>query len=165
MSARQTSPTETTTLIWRFSWGEFRAEYLGSQCASVTPVEIPELGFTHPDRDALIKEPAGYRDFSSLKEFFRFWKKEKRAPTGTDFQNKVWDRLEEIPLGETITYGQICRDIGHPKAFQATGNAVGSNPWCLAIPCHRVLPVSGKVGNYEWGSPMKSFLLQQEGVL
>lgn len=165
MGSRSTIPPAPTTVLWCFPWGTFRVEYQGPLCASVTPWEIPDLGFRHPDWSTGANEPAGYQEFESLKEFFRFWKKVRRAPAGTPFQNKVWDRLEQIPFGKTITYGEVARDINHPKAFQATGNAVGSNPWCLAVPCHRVLPSNGQVGNYEWGTPMKSFLLQKEGVL
>jgi AraC family transcriptional regulator, regulatory protein of adaptative response / methylated-DNA-[protein]-cysteine methyltransferase len=81
---------------------------------------------------------------------------------GTSFQLEVWNALLEIPFGETRTYGDIASKISNPKAFRAAGNAVGSNPAFYLIPCHRVLPASGKIGNYLWGSKMKQELIKWE---
>ena len=83
---------------------------------------------------------------------------------GTPFQRKVWNALLKIPSGKTTTYGAIASEIGHPKAVRAVGTAVGANPICMYVPCHRVLPSTGKVGNYRWGSARKIQLLKDEGA-
>jgi AraC family transcriptional regulator, regulatory protein of adaptative response / methylated-DNA-[protein]-cysteine methyltransferase len=82
---------------------------------------------------------------------------------GTPFQLDVWKALLDIPFGRTCTYGDIARIIGKPKAFRAVGSAVGSNPIFFAIPCHRVLPTTGGIGNYFWGAEVKRYLLNWEG--
>ena len=84
---------------------------------------------------------------------------------GSDFQMAVWQKLLQIERGRTLTYAQIANDIGKPKAARAVGSAVGENPISLIVPCHRVLPASGGVGHYGWGSDMKRKMLQAEGVV
>jgi len=81
---------------------------------------------------------------------------------GTPFQLDVWSTLLNIPFGGTTTYGSLAAEIGRPKAFRAVGSAVGDNPIFLAIPCHRVLPASGGVGNYFWGPAIKKSILDWE---
>ncbi len=83
---------------------------------------------------------------------------------GTDFQQSVWDALLTIPFGKTVTYGDIAKEIGSPLAVRAVGTAVGDNPLTIIIPCHRVLPASGGVGQYASGSDKKEWLLRHEGV-
>jgi AraC family transcriptional regulator, regulatory protein of adaptative response / methylated-DNA-[protein]-cysteine methyltransferase len=81
---------------------------------------------------------------------------------GTPFQVEVWKSLLEIQTGTTSTYKDIATKIDHPKAFRAVGTAVGANPVFFVIPCHRVLPASGKIGNYRWGSELKKTILEWE---
>ena len=84
-------------------------------------------------------------------------------PEGTDFQQAVWHALEAIPSGETRTYGEIAEAISRPGAARAVGSACAANPLPLLIPCHRVLPSSGKLGNYSaGGAKVKEFLLNLE---
>ncbi|MEK7563938.1 MAG: methylated-DNA--[protein]-cysteine S-methyltransferase, partial [Patescibacteria group bacterium] len=83
---------------------------------------------------------------------------------GTDFQQRVWDALLEVPFGQTVTYGQLAKEIGNAGAVRAVGTAVGDNPLAIIIPCHRVLPASGGIGNYASGSDKKEWLLKHEGV-
>lgn len=83
---------------------------------------------------------------------------------GTPFQLDVWSALLNIPLGSTTTYGSLAAEIGRPKAFRAVGSAVGDNPIFHAIPCHRVLPASGGVGNYFWGAEIKKAILDWEKI-
>lgn len=84
---------------------------------------------------------------------------------GTNFQIQVWQALLKIPLGETVTYQDIAREIGRPKSMRAVGNAVGANPVSLLIPCHRVIRSSGIIDNYGWGSPRKKALLAVESAM
>jgi O-6-methylguanine DNA methyltransferase len=81
---------------------------------------------------------------------------------GTSFQLKVWNATAAIPYGETRTYAQIAKAIGHPKAVRAVGTALGKNPVCILVPCHRVVPSSGGIGNYAHGKAMKRWLLDHE---
>lgn len=67
---------------------------------------------------------------------------------GTEFQRTVWNRLTKIGFGETLTYGEVARKIGRRDAARAVGNAVAANPVVLLVPCHRVVPASGGIGNY-----------------
>lgn len=85
---------------------------------------------------------------------------------GSTFQLKVWQRLLDIPRGQTLSYSHIANDIGKPGAARAVGNAVAANLVCLAVPCHRVLPQDGSIGNYSSGGPaVKRRILEEEGAL
>jgi len=84
------------------------------------------------------------------------------APEGTPFQLKVWKLLGEIPYGETISYGELARRMGNPKAARAVGLANGSNPIPIVIPCHRVIGSNGKLTGYGGGLHIKEKLLALE---
>ena len=86
------------------------------------------------------------------------------APQGTAFQESVWQRLTQIPRGETVTYGEIARELGRPRASQAVGAAVGSNPVSIAVPCHRVVSSTGALTGYAGGIDVKRRLLALEGA-
>ncbi len=86
------------------------------------------------------------------------------SPKGTEFQKTVWRALLEIPFGSRVSYGAIAKDIHRPKACRAVGAAVGANPIALLIPCHRVVPACGGVGNYRWSSDRKQALLKLENA-
>ena len=81
---------------------------------------------------------------------------------GTEFQRSVWRQLVEIPFGGTTSYGAIAEKVGRPKAYRAVGSAVGANPISILVPCHRVLPSTGRSGNYRWGPERKTALLDAE---
>ncbi len=87
-----------------------------------------------------------------------------RIVGGTAFQRAVWEQLLAIPRGETISYAELARRVGRPGAARAVGQAVGSNPIPLLIPCHRVVASGGGLGGFGGGLPMKRALLRQEGV-
>ena len=84
------------------------------------------------------------------------------APKGTLFRQRVWQRLREIPYGETVTYGQIARELGEPMSPQAVGGAVGRNPISIIIPCHRVVGTGGSLTGYASGLAAKQWLLKHE---
>lgn len=85
------------------------------------------------------------------------------APKGTDFQQKVYDAMKRIPLGETTTYGTIAKELGVPA--QPVGQACGSNPIPIIIPCHRVLAAEGLGGfSGAGGVETKVQLLRHEGA-
>ena len=80
----------------------------------------------------------------------------------TAFQMKVWEKLREIPRGETRSYGEIARQIGEPGAVRAVARACASNPVALAVPCHRVVRSDGDLAGYRWGVERKKKLLDRE---
>jgi len=81
---------------------------------------------------------------------------------GTNFQIKVWEALLRIPPGAVVTYEDIAIYLGMPGAARAVGNAVGSNPIPVLIPCHRVIRKAGEFGGYRWGAARKKALLGWE---
>ena len=81
---------------------------------------------------------------------------------GTEFQQAVWRTIREIPYGQTSTYLQIAKTIGHPKATRAVGQATGANPVPIIIPCHRVIGASGDLTGFAGGLPLKERLLMLE---
>lgn len=83
---------------------------------------------------------------------------------GTSFQQGVWRRIRKIPAGRTATYAELARSAGSPRAMRAAGTACGSNPVAIIVPCHRVVPSSGGLGNYGGGIEIKRWLLDHEGA-
>jgi methylated-DNA-[protein]-cysteine S-methyltransferase len=85
-------------------------------------------------------------------------------PRGTPFQLRVWQELRRIPRGQTISYGELARRVGSPKASRAVGQANAVNPIPLIIPCHRVIAADGSLGGYSSGLDRKRWLLRHEGA-
>ncbi|MBP9822161.1 MAG: MGMT family protein [Candidatus Pacebacteria bacterium] len=87
----------------------------------------------------------------------------------TDFQNKVYDFVRKIPKGKVVTYKQVAKAIGRPKAYRAVGNALNKNPFSFEgggdVPCHRVVRSDGAVGGFASGTNKKLQLLNKEGAL
>jgi len=81
---------------------------------------------------------------------------------GTPFQREVWAQLREIPVGSTISYGELARRVGRPNAQRAVGMANASNPVALIVPCHRVIRTGGALGGYAFGLDYKRWLLAHE---
>lgn len=81
---------------------------------------------------------------------------------GTSFQQAVWNRLQTIPYGETISYGRLARDVGRPQAYRAVGRANGDNRLAILVPCHRVVQKDGQLRGYGGGLWRKQFLLDLE---
>ena len=81
---------------------------------------------------------------------------------GTDFQNRVWSALCDIPFAETISYGTLASRIGKPTASRAVGGANGANPLPIVIPCHRVIGSNNSLTGFGGGVEIKRFLLAHE---
>lgn len=86
------------------------------------------------------------------------------AASGTPFQQQVWQIIAQIPYGTSITYKDIAEKVGKPHAVRAVGTAVGSNPFSIIVPCHRVMASSGGLGGYAGGIAAKERLLHLEGL-
>ncbi len=110
--------------------------------------------------DAALKEPR-----AQLQAYFAGELREfdlPLAPEGTPFQQRVWRALCDIPYGETISYGELARRIGQPKASRAVGLANGQNPISIVVPCHRVIGANGSLTGYGGGLERKRWLLAHE---
>jgi methylated-DNA-[protein]-cysteine S-methyltransferase len=119
----------------------------------------PERGWTELQRGPVAET------VRQLREYFEGYRKEfdlPLAPEGTEFQRAVWQRLREIPYGQTISYGELARRVGNPKASRAVGAANGANPIPIVIPCHRVIGANGTLTGFGGGLPVKQALLALE---
>ena len=85
--------------------------------------------------------------------------------TGSDFQRRVWRCLQDVPYGETISYGQLARRVGNPNASRAVGLANGRNPVAVIVPCHRVIGADGRLTGYAGGLDRKTWLLDHEAAV
>jgi methylated-DNA-[protein]-cysteine S-methyltransferase len=103
-----------------------------------------------------------------LDEYFNGIRREfglKLNPQGSDFQKKVWEKLHTVPFGKTASYMEISKLLGDPNATRAVGNANGSNPLCIIVPCHRIIGSNGKLTGYSGGLWRKEWLLKHEREL
>lgn len=83
---------------------------------------------------------------------------------GTHFQKQVWEQLQKIPFGKSVSYKELAESIQNPKAVRAVGTANGRNNFCIIIPCHRVIAADGTLGGYSGGLPFKRHLLNLENI-
>ena len=81
---------------------------------------------------------------------------------GSPFYLRVWEELKKIPAGETVSYGELARRLGNPRASRAVGQACGANPIPLIVPCHRVIASNGSLGGFSSGLERKRWLLEHE---
>nr|WP_314840277.1 methylated-DNA--[protein]-cysteine S-methyltransferase [uncultured Flavobacterium sp.] len=96
--------------------------------------------------------------FDAKRKHFTF----KLNPKGTDFQQKVWNALLDIPFGKTRTYLEQSKFLGDPKAIRAVASANGKNPLWIVVPCHRVIGSDGSLTGYAGGLWRKKWLLEHE---
>ena len=112
-----------------------------------------------------------FEDFASTAPTARrifdaaLWRKDQPLRVvliGTDFEVRVWERLLDIPMGKLTTYSDLAARTGSPNAARAVGAAVGKNPICFVVPCHRVIGKSGELTGYHWGITRKRAMLGWE---
>ena len=100
-----------------------------------------------------------------LEEYFAGKRTEFSLPlrfARTDFQERVWRQIALIPYGKTLSYADLARKAGKPRAIRAAGTSTGRNPLSIIIPCHRVVGKNGGVGGYAGGLERKRHLLELE---
>jgi methylated-DNA-[protein]-cysteine S-methyltransferase len=121
----------------------------------------PQRGWQRADEPfAAVREQLGAY-FAGELEVFDL----RLAPAGTAFQLRVWQELQRIPLGETISYGELAERIGNPRTMRAVGLANGRNPISIVVPCHRVIGADGSLVGYGGGLERKRWLLEHEAVV
>ncbi len=119
-------------------------------------------------QDGLVSEsiPEHFREVvSQLNEYFDGQRKTfsfALNPKGTDFQQKVWQALLEIPYGKTMSYLELSKKLGDVKAIRAVAAANGKNPIWIVVPCHRVIGSDGSLTGYAGGLWRKQWLLEHE---
>lgn len=145
--------------------------YLGFELEGNKELTINRMHKWLPDAD-FTEDRNATKDYAS--ETMRIWRFCEKASEsnisnqlpldlhGTDFQLSVWEALLQIPYGCTASYQEMASKINKPAAVRAVGNAIGSNPVSLLIPCHRVIQSNGKIENYGWGNNRKKILLFSE---
>lgn len=116
--------------------------------------------------DSWMEDEAPFREIiDQLNEYFAGERQNfilKLAPNGTDYQKRVWKKLQEIPYGQTVSYGEIAARLGNPKGGRAVGTANGKNPIPIIVPCHRVIGKDGSLTGFGGGLDIKRKLLELE---
>jgi methylated-DNA-[protein]-cysteine S-methyltransferase len=143
--------TNGITMICLSQYGRTTFENAYQKRLGVRPqrAKIPESF-----RDAIVKAAAGHA-FNSIPMDLSGLSK---------FHQRVLRALQRVPRGDVRTYGWLARKAGRPKAARAVGSVMAHNPIPILIPCHRVVPAAGGIGNYGMGSTLKRTLLALEGV-
>jgi methylated-DNA-[protein]-cysteine S-methyltransferase len=136
--------------------GESEDHVLAEVAAALGPNVIGSDRELAAPRDALSEYFEGDTDELDLPVDLRL--------TAAPFRRAVLEKLREVPRGETVSYGELAARAGNPKAARAVGTACARNPIPIVVPCHRVLPGTGKLGNYGGGPERKLALLELEGV-
>ena len=139
--------------------GVLQIESKGDVLYSVRIINNFTSEFVTPNDNIIVKQLNEY--FAGSRTVFNINKK----LIGTPFQLRVWQALEEIPYGETVTYKQIAEKIGQPKAVRAVGGAIHRNPIPIIIPCHRVVGSNGKMVGFAFGIGIKEWLLKLENSI
>jgi methylated-DNA-[protein]-cysteine S-methyltransferase len=127
---------------------------------------LSSVYFLKSQEETTTKIPNSLKDtVKQLEEYFSGKRTEfnlKLHPEGTNFQKKVWQKLQEIPFSKTVSYQTIANRLGDPKVIRAAASANGKNPISIIIPCHRVIGKDGSLTGYAGGLHRKKWLLEHE---
>lgn len=171
MSSQQPEPLGLHRLATPIGEALVATDAAGSLCAvdwSDYEARLRRLMARHHPGAVLIEAPAPAKVAAAFQAYFAgellaleplAWR-----TNGTSFQTAVWSALREIPPGSTISYAELARRIGAPRAVRAVGLANGANPVGVAVPCHRVIGARGVLTGYAGGLERKRWLLAHEGV-
>ena len=139
--------------------------YLYADKSHLTGIAFSEIDSLSVDQNN--KNPVLQNTEQQLNEYFSGNRQSFDLPIkfeGTDFQQQVWQQLQNIAYGTTQSYQQVAAAIDNPKAVRAVGNANNKNPLVIVVPCHRVIGASGQLVGYGGGLPLKEWLLKHEQV-
>jgi len=138
---------------------------LGTMTAKADKIGVCLLDFAKSDKSFFSDNPLLLRLKNELDDYFAGKRRQFTVPlslVGTPFQVSVWQTLQKIPYGETVSYAKEAAMLGRPSAVRAVANANGKNPIAIIIPCHRVIASKGGIGGYSGGVWRKEFLLSLE---
>ena len=143
--------------FYNFEFGFLKIEYINEVVYFLKKTNsIDEINETSNFSDAVFLQIREYLGGKRMNFDFKY------ELVGTEFQKKVWSALCAIPYGTTCSYKDIATAIGNPKASRAVGMANNRNPITIAVPCHRVVGVNGKLVGYAGGLEMKQKLIEME---
>lgn len=154
-------------------WYALMDSPFGPVCVAGTNTGLVRVDFQHGDRPVRLavgwQEAPGLLEpaLHQLQEYFQGQRRSftlPLAPPGTPFQQRVWQELQRISFGTTLTYRELAQRLGMPHAARAVGHANGRNPLAIVIPCHRLIGSDGQLRGYAGGIALKQRLLQHEGV-
>jgi O-6-methylguanine DNA methyltransferase len=120
---------------------------------------------TEPLQDDSLVRPLLRTISSYLRGIHVAWQFDIDISDATEFQQAVWDEARRIPYGTTVSYGELARRVGRPRAARAVGAAMGANPLLLIVPCHRVVGADGSLTGFGCGLEVKEQLLRLEGAI
>ena len=170
------SCNKTSMSLTKISY-QFTTSYFGETLIMSNEIGLCGLAFCdHFGRDAALDDmklrwpKASYKKDTifSDKEFKSILDQTKRVELcliGNKLQIQVWKALLKIPFGKVISYTTLAKHIGKPKAVRTVATAIGKNPLCWLIPCHRVLRANGELGGYHWGLNVKRKMLTYESQI
>jgi AraC family transcriptional regulator of adaptative response/methylated-DNA-[protein]-cysteine methyltransferase len=126
---------------------------------------LEELRAAFPKATLSNDESRLYAWFERVRDFVLLPREALDLPVdiqGTAFQSRVWKALRQIPLGDTVSYGDVAKRLGEPAATRAVASACAKNQIAVLIPCHRVIAADGRMAGYRWGTERKRQLLERE---
>ena len=138
---------------------------LGPLVLEVEDGYLTQAQFSEEDPGESDDDPVLVQAEAQLRQYFKGELEEfdlPLRPHGTDFDQKVWTELKEVPYGRTSTYGFLANKLENPGAIRAVGRANGRNPLAIIVPCHRIIGSDGKLTGYAGGLRRKHWLLQHE---
>ncbi|MEJ2024834.1 MAG: methylated-DNA--[protein]-cysteine S-methyltransferase [Deltaproteobacteria bacterium] len=130
-----------------------------------TDIAVRSVNFVETRREGFCSNGVVDQAVEEIEEYFTGKRQQFEVPLdlqGTPFQRAVWRELLKIPYGGTVSYGEIARAIGNPKAVRAVGGANHRNPVAIVVPCHRVIGSDGSMTGYGSGIWRKEWLLKHE---
>ena len=170
------SCNKTTMSFPKISY-QFKTSSFGETLIMSNEMGLCGLAFCdHLGKDAVLADmklrwrKASYKEATifSDREFKSILDKTKQVELcllGSKLQIQVWKALLKIPFGKVISYTTLAKHIGKPKAVRTVATAIGKNPLCWLIPCHRVLRANGELGGYHWGLNVKKNMLAYESQI
>ena len=126
---------------------------------------VEEAALVDLEMDDIESNPVIHQCIDELIEYFNGTRSHFNIAihqSGTEFQQKVWKELYELPFGKTMSYAELAKKLGDPKCIRAAAAANGKNKIAIIVPCHRIIGTDQSLVGYAWGKSRKRWLLQHE---